>query len=129
MLQEQLLQLIAKEGNTQAQCSLCQCYESGTGVEKNEQELYQKAVEQANAQAQCNLGWCYESGTVVEKDKQRAVELYQKAVEQGNAQAQFNFGWYCYGRMVWDLGERLIFRIVVFFRPGAITRLASCYRP
>src|SRR6185312_8723539 len=35
----------------------------------------------------------------------------------------------CYGQVVWGLGEQLICRVGVFFRPGDVTRLASCYRP
>jgi len=49
--------------------------------------------------------------------------------DEEGVEGNYKFGSYCYGRVVWSLGEQLIFRVGVFFRPGDVTRLASCYRP
>src|SRR6185437_15800497 len=81
----------AEQGDARAQYKLGNCYQIGTGVEKNEQkavEWYQKATKQGYAGAQYNLGVGYQCVIGVEKDE-------QKTAEQGDATAQNSLG-VCY---------------------------------
>ena len=90
-----MLQRLADQGNSNAQCTLGVCYYYARGVTKDYTQAvywYRKSVEQGNARAQCNLGYCYKNGQGVSQDYSQAVYWYRKSVEQDNARAQCNLG-------------------------------------
>ena len=95
----------ADQGHIEAQLALGQCYRSGFGVEKDENEAIRwfsnaveqcrQAADQGNAEAQLFLGKCYMEGWGVKEDKKEAVRWYRKAADQGFARAQYELG-FCY---------------------------------
>jgi hypothetical protein len=103
---KRLLIAMAETGHAAAQCHLGQSYESGSGVDKDEEKAviwYKKAVYQSHAPAknflismakrghagaQCCLGQLYENGSGVVKDHDKSVIWYIKAAEQGHDAAQ-----------------------------------------
>ena len=89
---------------TEPQHSLGCMYETGRGVEQNEEAVkwFQKAAEQGNATAQYILGVAYAEGKGVEQDYKEAVKWFQKAAEQGHAEAQENLRRYCTGASTTD---------------------------
>ena len=66
----------AEQGDVASMNTLGECYELGTGVEKDEAKAvawYRKAAELGFAGAQCSLGVCYFFGTGIKKDEAKAV--------------------------------------------------------
>lgn len=75
----------ASENSNIATYYLASMYESGTGVDKDEQkaiELLQKAADAGIAKAQCKLGDRYMAGNGVPKDMTKAAQLYLLAESQ-----------------------------------------------
>lgn len=90
-----LWQLLAQQGDAEAQYNLGVMYEKGQGVEQNYQQAvawYQKAANQGDAEAQFNLGGMYYNGQGVAQNYQQALAWYQKAANQGVAMAQYSLG-------------------------------------
>lgn len=88
-------QIMAKQGNPEAQCKLGQMYQEGRGVKRDDNasaRWYQKAAKQGHAEAQFKLGQLYQEGRGVEQDDNKAVRWYKAAAEQGHAEARFNLG-------------------------------------
>jgi uncharacterized protein len=89
------LQALASSGDASAELKLAQAYESGIGVEENDQtaaEWCKKAADQGDAGAQALMGLMYLTGQGVARDKKQAVWWFHKAAFQGNADAMFNLG-------------------------------------
>ena len=85
----------AEKGNAWAQLQLGQCYESGSGIEKDPKEAvkwYRKAAEQGCAIAQSHLALCYAGGVGVERDEKEELNWERKAAEQGVYASQMNLG-------------------------------------
>jgi len=85
----------ASSGVAQAQCKVAFMYDSGQGVEQDDNEAvrwYRLAAGQGYAEAQCNLGVSYEVGKGVERDEAEAATWYRLAAAQGYARAQCNLG-------------------------------------
>jgi hypothetical protein len=65
---------------------LGECYENGTGVEKDEAEAarwYQKGAQGGEVTCIAQLGECYEYGRGVQLDLHQALAHYRKALEHG----------------------------------------------
>ena len=93
----------AKQGNTEAQSKLGQCYYTGEGVTKNLKEAVYwctKAAEQGHALSQLRLGSFYVTldmeirRILSTQDYKMAAFWWTKAAEQGVAEAQFNLAIY-----------------------------------
>jgi len=81
------LLLKAKQGDAESQYQLAYCYQSGTGVLKNQNESirwYTIAAMQGHLAAQHNLGVIYMNGDGVEKDLQQACTWAVLASKNGN---------------------------------------------
>ena len=92
-----LWQLLAQQGDAEAQYNLGVMYEKGQGVEQNYQQAlawYQKAANQGVAMAQYSLGVMYAKGQGVAQDFQQAKAWWQKVLAQPdteeNAEAKTN---------------------------------------
>lgn len=92
------LKRAAAQGHVQALAILGECYQKGTGVERD----MEKAVEcfEESAAAGCtaamnSLALCCLWGLGRKQDRTRAVELYLQAAGNGDAAAQNNLG-HCY---------------------------------
>ena len=73
----------AMAGNPLAQFHLAECYEYGSGVEKDEIEAvkwFSKSAEQKNAKANYKLGCFYKDGQGVQQDYQKAYDYFWKIV-------------------------------------------------
>ncbi|GBC03722.1 hypothetical protein RclHR1_05290010 [Rhizophagus clarus] len=79
------LQKAAENGCKCVQLSLGKCYQLGTGVRKDNENIL----------AYDNLAICYELGIGVDKDKTKAFEIYEKSAEKGYVNTKFHLG-YCY---------------------------------
>lgn len=83
-------QLMAQEGNPEAQEALGTYYYNGRGVIRDTKkaiEFWQLATKQGNIKAQYFLYSCaqnYERGIGVPKDIKKALELYKQMANQGN---------------------------------------------
>jgi TPR repeat protein len=92
-------QLAAKQRLAAAQNNLATCFQTGSGVEKDENEavrLYRLAASQGLASASKNLAVCHHKGVgSLSVNMGEATRLYRSAALQGHAAAQGNLGW-CY---------------------------------
>lgn len=82
--------ILAKQGDSVAQCGLGYMYEMGYGVEQDFVQAlkwYQISVEQNNSNAQYNLGGMYYNGRGVNQDKIKALEWLSRSAKQGNFDA------------------------------------------
>ena len=89
------LQVLAAQGNLEAQARLGMSYDTGRGVpEDNEEALrwYRLAAEQGDIGTQIILGLMYSSGDGVSQDYAEAVRWFRLAAEQGNRSASFELG-------------------------------------
>jgi serine/threonine-protein kinase len=86
----------ADGGDRDAQFAVAFLYDSGKGVDRDEEKAaawYQKAAEQGHPLAQLNLGDMYAyGGGGLQQSLEQAFNWYRKAAEQGNADAQNNVG-------------------------------------
>ena len=88
-------QVLAEQGDANAQHGLGLMYSNGTGVLKDDKEAvkwYRLAADQGKAKAQYNLALIYDYGQGIPKDDKEAVKWYRKAADQGHAQAQYFLG-------------------------------------
>lgn len=79
------LQMIAEQGNPNAQNDLGIAFMTGNGVIKDAAKAvwyFSKAVEQQHTAACANLGICYADGIGIEKDMQMAIHLFAIAFRQ-----------------------------------------------
>lgn len=91
----QLAQVLAEQGQAQAQFMLAQFYQEGMGIEQSTEQAfqwYQKAAEQGLAAAQFSLASAYDVGEGVKQDLAQAAFWYEKAARQGDADAAYNLG-------------------------------------
>ncbi len=89
------IQLLAKQGDPEAQFSLGLRYDLGDGVERNPKlaaEWFTMAANSGISGACLYLGIKYEFGAGVEQDKNAAEQWYQQAAHQGWPQAAFMLG-------------------------------------
>ena len=87
------LQVLAAQGNVEAQARLGMSYDTGRGVpEDNEEALrwYRLAAEQGDIGTQIILGLMFSSGDGVPQDYAEAVRWFRLAAEQGNSSASFS---------------------------------------
>lgn len=83
----------AEAGEAQAQFELATAYQTGSGVEQNEDAAFQwctKAAEQGYAKAQNALGLMYRDGTGGRRDKEESFRWYKKAAKQKLPEAEYN---------------------------------------
>lgn len=88
-------QLLAEQGNADAQYNLGIMYREGLGVDKDyflAKEMFHKAAVQGLSKAQNNLGMVYRSGQGAPQDYTEAFQWFYKAAEQGNSMSEFNLG-------------------------------------
>ena len=86
----------AELGYSLAQYQLGLCYQSETGVKRNDAEMakwFGKAAEQGLVFAQYELGNCYNNGKGVSENSKEARKLFKQAAEQGYAPAMITMGW------------------------------------
>ncbi len=88
----QWFQLAAEQNDSEAQVLLAYCYELGSGVPRNDQQvmnLFTRAAQNGNAEAQFNLAMNYSQGLYgAPKNDQEAFKWAQAAASQGYAQAE-----------------------------------------
>ena len=85
----------AKQGDVEAQYALAIAFDTGKGVEEDDEKAilwYKRAAERGHMHAQHNLGISYENGDGVKQDILEAVKWYQLAAAQGNPSSQYNLG-------------------------------------
>ncbi len=86
------LEVLAYEGDTEAQVMLGRMLEYGTeDVKQNFYEAlswYQMASDSGNVDGTCALGYFYLNGIAVEKDLDKAEELFNLAIENGSVNAK-----------------------------------------
>lgn len=90
-----ILERLAKDGHARAQYNLGAMYDSGSGVEEDDQvaaHWYLAAAQQGMANAAFNLGNLYREGHGLAKSYVDAVYWYRKAADQGDTKAQYNLG-------------------------------------
>ncbi len=88
-------QLLANEGEAEAQYNLAMLYRLGKGVKKNYKlsaDWFRKAADQDVVDAQYYMGHSYDVGEGVSKNKKYAFVWYRKAAEKGHGLAQINLG-------------------------------------
>ena len=88
-------QVLAEQGEANAQYLLGAMYSLGKGVPKDYKEAvkwYRLAADQGLANAQYNLGVMYANGFGVPKDDKEAVKWFRLAADQGLANAQYMLG-------------------------------------
>ncbi|MBQ6563580.1 MAG: SEL1-like repeat protein [Clostridia bacterium] len=130
-----MLRQSASRGDAKAQSRLGYAYETGQGVQQNDEEAikwFQKAAEQGDALSQLYMGIHYRDGRGVQQDFAKAVSWFQKAANQGYANAQSYLGFaYEKGQGVLQNDEEAI----KWFRkaaqqgePSSINNLGIMYR-
>lgn len=88
-----MVQVMANDGNPDAQCDLGMMYAKGMGCGKDECkafELVHKSAEQDCVDAQVTLGVMYYYGTGCKTNYERAVKWFSNAADRGDATAQCN---------------------------------------
>ncbi len=90
------LEVLAYEGDVEAEYMLAQMLEYGNGdVEQDFEEAYnwyKEASDAGNADATCALGYFYLNGIYVEQDLDQATELFNTAIEAGSINANVGLG-------------------------------------
>ena len=99
------LEMIAEQGNAEAQTALGLLYDRGKNIPKDDTLAYKwflKASEQNDHTAQYELGSIYQYGnSIVKQDYEKALDLYLKSANQNNANAQCAIGFmYLHGNFV-----------------------------
>lgn len=97
----EILSVLAKEGDAEAQYGLGLLYDNGEGVTEDHSEAarwYEAAAKQGNIAAQISLGGLYKDGEGVLQSYSQSLRWYRAAAEQGNVQAQFILG----GMHAWE---------------------------
>ena len=81
------IQLLAEQGDANAQFLLGLIYERGQSVPQDDTEAFRwfrLAAEQGGAKAQYKVGFSYRTGLGVPQDSAEALQWYQLAAEQGD---------------------------------------------
>ena len=84
-----------ERGDGRAANALGNMYESGQGVEKDDEKAfacYRRAADRGNLSGLNNLGIFYENGRGVEKNERAAVDCYRRSARQGNVEGMTNLG-------------------------------------
>ncbi len=87
----ELLEPLAKHGNSEAQYQLASLLRSGKGVPRDYEQAIKwlmRAAAQDNLNAQYTLGVMHENGWGVEKSKQEAMEWFMAAAAKDHVMAQ-----------------------------------------
>ena len=85
----------ANLGDAKAQYAICECYLSGSGVNKNlnySKFWCEKAAKSGSIEAQYHLANCYEHGKGVRMDHAKAFQQYKIAGHNGSVDAQVRLG-------------------------------------
>jgi TPR repeat protein len=93
--QEKIREVMADQGNAEAQYDLAVMYQKGNNVTKNAKQAfkwYKKAAGQGHAKAQYNLAEMYQKGDGVLTDYNKALHWNQEAADQGSIEAQYKLG-------------------------------------
>uniref|UniRef100_A0A914YWD7 Uncharacterized protein n=1 Tax=Panagrolaimus superbus TaxID=310955 RepID=A0A914YWD7_9BILA len=128
----------ANDGIPEGMFYLAMLYESGTGIDLNEQETFQWLFKAATAtqgkgiiEAQHSLGLRYYAGSGVNRNPQKAAEWFEKAVENGCEASANNLGvLYKFGEGVVQSSEKAFYYFKLAAENGDITgmqNLAHCY--
>ncbi|MEM7209485.1 MAG: SH3 domain-containing protein [Pseudomonadota bacterium] len=91
----EILQRLAENGEAHAQYNLGAMYDTGSGVEEDNETAvrwYAAAAEQGLSSAAFNLGNMYREGHGVDQDHDEAARWYEIAATKGDASAQYNLG-------------------------------------
>ena len=91
----EILEVLAQEGDVNAQYRLGSMYRTGRGVPMNHGIAVSwllRSAEGGNWHAQYSLGTMFQNGWGVEADRDQAVSWYRKAAEQGDRRAQLGGG-------------------------------------
>ncbi len=91
----EILQRLAEKGEPRAQYNLGAIYDSGSGVEEDNEiavKWYAAAAEQGVASAAFNLANMYREGQGVPQNYEQATRWYKFAASSGDASAQYNLG-------------------------------------
>jgi TPR repeat protein len=87
-----MFEVLAGQGNIEAQGYIGNCYYTGKGVESDEVksvEWWLKAAEQGDSSSQFIMGSCYQYGKFgITQDYQKAEGWYKKAADQGIEKAK-----------------------------------------
>lgn len=90
-----LLRTLANNGHIQAQYLLATQYDTGLGVEKNENisfYWYKKAATAGIDAAQHNVAVAYAQGNGIKVNLSKAITWWKRAAKAGNTDSQFNLG-------------------------------------
>jgi TPR repeat protein len=93
-----LLEIAAKQGNSEAEFLFARCLENGQGCPVNEKkafEYYSKSAEKLFPAALLRMGDYYLAGNFVPQDPAEGVKLFKKAVSKNHPPALRKLGW-CY---------------------------------
>jgi len=77
----------AENGDAAAQYNLAECYASGLGIEKNDNEALKYYIQAANqdySDAQHELGWWYFNGTCVDENILEAKKWFERGANNGD---------------------------------------------
>ncbi len=88
-------QVLAKQGNIQAQVKLGVMYAEGKGVPQNYSKAikwFKKAAIRGDSDAQYSLGYIYFNGQGIDQDLEKSISWFKKAAEQANSSAQNYLG-------------------------------------
>lgn len=91
----ELFEVLASEGDDQAQLLIGLMYDNGLGTTMDPGMAflwYRRAAVQGNARAQFNVAEMLAGGQGVERDRIKAAEWYHRAAENGYAEAQYKLG-------------------------------------
>ncbi|MEM7293962.1 MAG: SH3 domain-containing protein [Pseudomonadota bacterium] len=91
----EILQRLAQNGEAHAQYNLGAMYDTGSGVEEDNETAvrwYAAAAEQGLSSAAFNLGNMYREGHGVDRNYDQAARWYRVAATKGDASAQYNLG-------------------------------------
>lgn len=107
-------QVMAEQGDPDAQAQVGYCYQYGIDVAKDPRQALKwnlKAAKQGSAMGQHHLAVMYDEGVGVPENNSKALKWYTRASEQGYSEAQLNLGmmyWRGKGvkkdvKVAWDL--------------------------
>lgn len=90
-----IYQVLAEQGNVDAQVNLASCYDFGRGVAEDCSQAaywYRRAAEQGDFEAQHQIGTCYYFGRGVQEDREQAAKWIYKAADRGYTDSEFVLG-------------------------------------
>jgi len=98
-------EILASQGDSEAQYLLGKSYDNGTGTLMDRQKAlywFKESAEQGYVEAQSALGMRYSVGDTVDEDDEEAIFWHLKAAKQGNANSQAMLG------MAYGMGDGVL---------------------